>query len=284
MSQVTARPALVIEIDGIPIAYEVRGTGAPVIVVHGWSADHRYMLADLEPIFEASPGWQRIYLDLPGHGTTPAPSWLGTQDQMISVLGAFIDTVTPDGPVALVGSSYGAHLALSMVRQVVERVRGVALLIPDVPASDGSRVTEEAVVVVEDRSIFHDLAPDEQWIPGALSVHEQRMLDEIRAHDMPAYRIADYEFLARLEANYLPNGVQCNPRTPFLGPSLILCGRQDAIVGFRSAWSLLDEFPRATYAVVDLTGHHLGRIERPRVFNALVADWMERMTVKGSGS
>jgi len=58
---------------------------------------------------------------------------------------------------------------------------------------------------------------------------------------------------------------------------LILAGRQDPTVGYRGAWGLIDEFPRASYAVVDLAGHHLGRIERPALFAALVADWLERM-------
>ena len=39
----------------------------------------------------------------------------------------------------------------------------------------------------------------------------------------------------------------------------------------------MDEFPRATYAVLDLAGHHIGRIERPELFRALVGDWLERM-------
>lgn len=145
------------------------------------------------------------------------------------------------------------------------------------PASDGTRATPDPVTLVEDRSIFTDLAPDEEWTPDALVAHEQRMLDEIRAHDMPAYRVADYTFLERLEANYVLTGSAGRPGTPFEWPSLILAGRQDSRVGYRGAWSLMDEFPRATYAVIDMAGHHLGRIERPAVFQTLVGDWLERM-------
>jgi pimeloyl-ACP methyl ester carboxylesterase len=96
-----------VDVQGIPIAYEVRGQGAPILLIHGWSADRRYMLADLEPIFEAWPGWRRIYLDLPGHGATPAPEWLSTQDQMLSLVCGFIDAVLPQGSFAVVGNSYG---------------------------------------------------------------------------------------------------------------------------------------------------------------------------------
>jgi pimeloyl-ACP methyl ester carboxylesterase len=152
--------------------------------------------------------------------------------------------------------------------------------VPDVPRPDGSRDVEEPVVLIEDLSVFEHLAPDETWIPETLVAHERRMLDEIREHDMPAYRIADYEFLALLEAHYLPTGPAGRPGTALARPSLLLTGRQDSTVGFRAAWDLLEEFPRATYAVLDMAGHQLGRVERPAAFRALVADWLERMRME----
>ncbi len=121
------------EIQGIPIAWEERGEGTPILLVHGWSADRRYMLADLEPIFEDRPGWRRIYLDLPGHGATPAPEWLSTQDQMLSILLGFIDAAMSDDHLAVAGNSYGGNLTLSLVRSIPERLLGAGLLVPWVP-------------------------------------------------------------------------------------------------------------------------------------------------------
>lgn len=103
------------------------------------------------------------------------------------------------------------------------------------------------------------------------------MLEEIRAHDMPAYRIADSAFLARLEADYLFGEGAARPAGSFGHPSLILAGRQDSTVGYRGALGLLEEFPRATFGVLDMAGHHLGRIEQPELFRALVGEWLERV-------
>ena len=269
------------EIQGIPIAWEERGEGTPMLLIHGWSADRRYMVADLEPIFEDHPGWRRIYLDLPGHGATPAPEWLSTQDQMLSILLGFIDAVLPDEPFGVAGNSYGGNLTLALIRSIPERLLGAGLLVPWVPEPDGTSDTPPPVTLRKDPSIFGDLAPDEGWIPDALVVHERRMLEELRAHDMPAYRVADWTFLDRLEANQLLTGDAGRPGAPFERPSLILTGRQDSTVGYRGAWGLVEELPRATYAVVDMAGHHLGRIERPPLFAALVGDWLERMTQPG---
>ena len=108
MSADDAAGTLRVEIQGIPIAYEAHGEGSPIVLIHGWSADRRYMLADLEPVFAARPGWRRIYLDLPGHGATPAPPWLSTQDQMLSIVTGFVNAVLPRGKFVVAGQCMAA--------------------------------------------------------------------------------------------------------------------------------------------------------------------------------
>jgi pimeloyl-ACP methyl ester carboxylesterase len=268
---------LTVEVQSIPVSYVTYGEGTPVVLIHGWSADHRYMVADLEPVFRRQPGWKRIYLDLPGHGQTPAPPWMTSQDQMLAVIGDFIDTLLADQAFALVGSSYGGHTALGMLRTMPGRVLGACLIVPDLPAADGSRLPEPATVVYPEPDALGGLAAGELWMLKGLVAPERWMVDELREHDMPAYRQADYAFLERLNERYLASGAAGHPGLPFPRPSLVLTGRQDATTGFRSAWDLVDELPRATLAVLDLAGHQLGRIERPAPFNVLVADWLDRM-------
>jgi pimeloyl-ACP methyl ester carboxylesterase len=163
------------------------------------------------------------------------------------------------------------------VRTLPERLLGAALIVPDLPSAENTRDTPEAVTIQPDLSLFHDLAEDEQWIPAGLVVHEQRMLDEIRAHDMPGYRACDRAFLERLNAQYVHTGAAGRPGNPFTRPSLVVTGRQDATVGWRRQQELMPEFPRATFATLDLAGHHIGRIERPALFAALISDWLDRV-------
>jgi pimeloyl-ACP methyl ester carboxylesterase len=96
---------------------------------------------------------------------------------------------------------------------------------------------------------------------------------------MPGYRASDADLLERLNKNYvLPVEVR-HTGAPFSQPSLIALGHQDATVGYERQLQLLPEFPRATLAVVDMAGHYLGRIERPKVFNSLVHDWIQRVEI-----
>ena len=62
----------------------------------------------------------------------------------------------------------------------------------------------------------------------------------------------------------------------FNNPTLILLGRQDSSVGYKDAWSILDNYPRGTFAVLDKAGHNL-QIEQKNLFNSLVNEWLERV-------
>ena len=63
---------------------------------------------------------------------------------------------------------------------------------------------------------------------------------------------------------------------PFDKPALFLLGRQDADVGYKDAWKLLDNFPRATFAVLDRAGHFVS-MEQERLFGHLVTEWLDRV-------
>ena len=52
--------------DGIPLAFEVHGAGAPALVfVHGWSCDRSYWRGQLRPL---AARYQTVAVDLAGHG------------------------------------------------------------------------------------------------------------------------------------------------------------------------------------------------------------------------
>jgi pimeloyl-ACP methyl ester carboxylesterase len=67
-----------------------------------------------------------------------------------------------------------------------------------------------------------------------------------------------------------------NLAAPFAPPALTLCGRQDAIVGYRDAWPVIGDYPHATFAVLDWGGHIVAPA-RPDLFRALVVDWLDRI-------
>ena len=269
-----------VEVRGLPVNYEVLGEGRPVVLLHGGGTDHRLMTVAFEPIFERRPGWRRIYPDLPGMGRTPAADWITGEDDMLAVVEGFVDAVVPDERVVLVGASYGGYLALGFAHRRMEKLDGLALIAPAI-RSDGlaERLPAHQVFARDDAVVAALTEEERPWL-GRSVVQVAETLQFFRAGVLPGLRIADYGFLERLDAG--PNlsiDVGGPLSAPFPGPTLVLTGRQDSVVGWADAIGLLNSFPRATYAVLDRAGHGV-RAEQNVLFRALVEEWLDRLELE----
>ena len=84
------------------------GEGYPILVLHGSRLDHRHMMESLEPTFQNLQGWRRLYVDLPGHGRSPARESIQTQDDLLAAVVDFAQQVLPDQNFAIIGESRGS--------------------------------------------------------------------------------------------------------------------------------------------------------------------------------
>src|SRR5579859_3058233 len=126
-------------VQGVPVYYESCGSGLPIIMLHGYTPDHRVMKGCMEPFFVQRPGWQRIYLDLPGMGRTPGSEQIQSTDDMLEVVIDFIDAVIPGRPFLVAGTSYGGYLSRGVLQRKCDRVAGMALICPVILADRSRR-------------------------------------------------------------------------------------------------------------------------------------------------
>ncbi len=265
------------ELGNISVHYEAFGEGRPIIMLHGWPTDHRHMAADFEPLFQDRTGWKRIYPDLPGMGKTPSREWITSQDQMLDIVLEFIDRIIPEQHFVVVGASYGGYLARGVIYRRAQAIDGALLLVPGILADFTQRTLPKRTILVEDRALVAELAPNERGIfQSAAVVQTRQVLDALRANIFPAVKIADQEFLERIEKQYTFSFDVDALAEPFPAPTLFLMGRQDSLGGYRDAWAILENYPRATYAVLDRAGHALG-VEQVTLFRALVDEWLNRV-------
>jgi pimeloyl-ACP methyl ester carboxylesterase len=267
------------ELENISVNYEVIGEGRPIVMLHGWPLDHRQMKFDMEPLFVHRDGWKRFYLDLPGMGQTPGMDWITNQDQMLEVVLAFIDKVIPGQHLVVAGASYGGLLARGVLHQRLALVDGLLLIVPSIKTESTKRTLPPKVTLVEDWALVSELDSTEvQGFIDVAVVQSRKLVEAMRAVIIPAVQIADYPFLSRIDANAnFSFDVDQLPEA-FLGPTLILTGRQDHVCGYRDTWNILENFPRATFAVVDCAGHAL-TVEREGIAHALMTDWLSRLEI-----
>jgi len=266
-------------VKDIPIYYEVHGSGTPILMIHGWSPDHRLMKGCMEPVFRGlETDWQRIYFDLPGMGKTPGKPWITGSDQMLEVLLAFIDGVIPGQHFLVAGESYGGYLARGVLRERAALVDGLLLICP-VASQETLREHLPAFQVLEkDEAFLKNLSEEElQYFTGINVVQNQRVWDRFSAEILPGLKLADYAFLEHSLGQNTSYAVDVDcPGQPYLQPTLMLMGRQDSMVGYRDQWQILENFPRASFAILDRAGHNL-QIEQDVLFTALVKEWLQRV-------
>lgn len=263
-------------VESLPVHYEERGSGTPIVMLHGRDADHRQMVTEMEPLFTERSGWRRLYPDLPGMGRTPGAEWITHQDHVLGIVRGFVDVVAPEQRLVVAGASYGGYLALGLLHHLQPRVDGIALIVPAIERIREERRLPPSQVLVEDVAFLEALTPDESVMGSSFVVQSRDALDALRGYVMPGYEAADHGFLERLFRSRAFSFDARRLEAAFSAPALVLTGRQDSVVGYQDAWPILEHFPRATFAVLDRAGHALG-IEQRSLFRALVGEWLDRV-------
>ncbi len=266
------------DIGGLPVYYETCGEGRPFLMFHGFAPDHRSMSGCMEPIFRDKPGYQRIYIDLPGMGQTKRAGWIRNSSDMLLLAEAFIENVIPGKNFLLAGNSYGGYIARGLVRHMPQRIDGLLLICPMIIPEREKRTVPAQAVLKKDEILLSKLSPEDIEEFEEISVlQSERIYERTKNEVLSGVKIADMEFLENLRA--AGYGFSFDPDDlgePFSKPSLFLHGRQDSAVGFQDAWPVFLKYPRATFAVLDYAGHNL-QIEQEGLFGALVSEWLERV-------
>jgi pimeloyl-ACP methyl ester carboxylesterase len=235
------------------VYYETFGAGRSIFFLPSWGGDAGEGRDVHEPIFEQRPGWRRIYVDPPGTGRSPAVPSITDQDGMLSAIAGLVDELAGDEPFALAGTSAGGLHARGLVRRDPSRVLGLLLRAPG---------------IVIDRS-QRTLPTSSRLVPSAARDRQHKYYDT-------AEERADLDFLGRIQRDVSTYGLREDPSIRFERPTLIVTGRQDTTAGYADAWSILDDYPRATFAVLDQEDHFLPG-PGSAVYRALVEDWLDRV-------
>jgi pimeloyl-ACP methyl ester carboxylesterase len=252
----------------ITVHYVEHGTGRPVLVLHGAAVDHRETEACFEPVFGGVSGFRRIYPDLPGMGRTVASDHLRSAEDVLATLLDFAEQVTDGSAPLLLGHSAGGYYAQAIAATGLRRVAGLALICPLL--RDLRDVPEHRVVV----------GAGEMGDDGFRSyfvVQTSEMLERYERYVLPAAELVDQEALARIGERW---ELARDHGPAFAGPTLIVAGRLDSMVGYAAAAELVDHYPHASLAVVDDAGHALPH-EQPDLLRALVTEWLARVERSG---
>ncbi|HEX2105478.1 MAG TPA: alpha/beta fold hydrolase [Solirubrobacteraceae bacterium] len=117
-----------VEGAGVPLAYEERGAGAPVLLVHGMASDAEAQ----RPLAEAlAAGARVIAYDRRGYGSSGAPEpYEGTTAEEQAEDAAALLRALDAAPALVVGEGFGALVALDLMKRHAGLVGAAVLSSP----------------------------------------------------------------------------------------------------------------------------------------------------------
>ncbi|MFD3661561.1 alpha/beta fold hydrolase [Streptomyces sp. NPDC058659] len=258
-----------VQVNDIPIAYEDRGSGPALLLVHGHPFDHTMWLPQLDRF---SRTHRVIAPDLRGYGLTPLAA-----DPHSTDLGVFAEDLVDlldhleIEECVVVGLSMGGQIAMELHRRHPERVRGLVLA-DTFPAAE----TEEGKAA---RNAMADRLLDEGMRGYAGEVLD-RMVAPYNTHAAP--------HVHRMMCATSPVGAAAALRgraerpdyreslTTVAVPALVVVGRDDTYTPVADAEEMHALLPHSTLAVIDRAAH-LPNLERPEEFDSVLDSYLRSL-------
>ena len=193
-----------------------------------------------------------------------------TRDETMSDMAARALDGAPES-FALAGLSMGGYVAFEIMRTAPGRVTRLALLDTGARADTPEQTTRRKDLIgLADRGEFKAVSP--RLLP--LFVHESRLSDTQLIEDVTqmadsvgkdAFLRQQKAIMGRPDSRPDLSDIRC--------PSLVVCGRQDALTPVELSEEIAGLIPGANLVLIDNCGH-LATMERPDEVNAALRTWM----------
>jgi pimeloyl-ACP methyl ester carboxylesterase len=139
--------------------YEEKGTGTPVVLVHGFPLDHRIWADQLAALSASN---RVIAVDLKGFGKSSSTEAF-TIDSMADELAEFMQKVGAT-PGVLAGLSMGGYIALSLAARHPELLKGLMIVsskgeADPQPAKEGRQKTAELAQKSGSKAVAEQMMP-----------------------------------------------------------------------------------------------------------------------------
>ena len=196
---------------------------------------------------------------------------LGGHDTIAAIASEILSYAPP--VFALAGLSMGGIVAMEMLRQAPERVARLALMdtnpLAEQVDAKARRIPQMAAVRA---GRLRDVLRDEMK-PNYLArtPGRQAVLDLCMAMAMD---LGADVFLSQ-SAALRDRPDQCETLRNFAGPSLVLCGSEDALCPVARHELMADLLPNADLEIIAQAGH-LPTLEQPETTTAALARWLEK--------
>ena len=258
-----------VQAGGIQLAVERRGSGVPLLCVHGFPLNHRMWNPQSDGLADCC---EVIAPDLRGMGQSEAASGTITMAQYADDLAALLDAMGITEPVVFCGLSMGGYVAWQFAERYPERLRGLILCDTHAAAdSEDARNGRMKLIELVERYGAEPVA--------------NTMAGKLLAESNAAARPELVTMLRDMILGTAPSGITAALRgmaerpdmTGMLNtigvPALVICGDEDAITPADEMEQFARLIPDATFLRVPQAGH-MAPLEQPEIVNRAIREFL----------
>lgn len=266
-------PAMKTRLKTHALAYDERGTGRPVLLVHGYPLSRAMWAPQLDGLSGAA---RLIAVDLRGHGESDALPGPYTMEQLADECAELLDALRIREPIVLGGLSMGGYVAFAFWRRHPERVAGLILAATragaDSPEARTGRDTAMATAQSAGVGAVVESMLPRLLAPGGVETRPElaARVRGIMAGTPLAGMLGD---LAGLRDRVDSTATLATITVP----TLVVHGANDQLIPPAEAERTAAAIADATLAVIDEAGH-LPNLEQPERFNTAVLDYLARLS------
>jgi pimeloyl-ACP methyl ester carboxylesterase len=265
-------------INEFQMAYDDRGEGIPVLMIHGYPLNREMWAPQREDLSVVA---RAIIPDLRGHGESGHPESSESEMPTYSMdlhaqdCADLLDLIGVNEPVVVCGLSMGGYISFSFLRRYPERVRGLILCATRAGADSAEgRVGRDKSVQTALESGPEAIAAG--MLPKMLAPQTYETKPELVER---VKKIMESTSTAGIVGDLL--GMKERPDSiGLLGniqvPTLILYGENDQIIPGSEAELMHTEIPNASLVSIPESGHLLN-LEQPDAFNREVSMFLDKI-------
>lgn len=259
-------------INEIQLAYDERGRGEAVVLIHGFPLNRQMWQPQLAPVAEA--GFRIVTPDLRGFGESDAPAGGYSMDVFADDIVALLDTLKIEQAV-VGGMSMGGYVVMNLLERYPDRVRAACFIATRANADDEAGRERRTSLAAEAERLganpiikfFAQLL----FAPATTETHPEliaRVTSWMR--DTSPNGLAGALLAMRDRKDYTPL------LPSFQTPSLVLAATEDRAAPQEVAQVLIDRLPDCQSRIIENAGHMLN-MEQPDAFNEALIGFLKSL-------
>jgi 3-oxoadipate enol-lactonase len=254
------------------MAYEERGVGKPLLLIHGYPLNRSMWQPQLEGLSSLT---RIIAPDLRGFGDSNPMEGIYTMDLLARDCASLLDHLEITQPVVVCGLSMGGYVAMAFARLYPNRMAGLVLTSTragaDTPETQANRlasaeqVLKEGIKPVVDAMLPKLLAPDTYTKETQLVYRVKSILERTSVAGARG---------ALLGMKERPDSHQSLKHLDL--PALVIHGEDDQIIPTSEAQQMHADLKDSWLVILPSSGH-LPNLEQPALFNQALQDFLEKL-------